>query len=423
MWRSFSQGISVADYDAGNVRQLVPPARYGTEDMVLDTINNWFYLINGRSIQRINKDGSNPKVVLTERTWDIRGVALDMVRNKLYYTREDEKIFRVDFDGMNKDTIMEGLGDFPSKIVVDPFGKRIYWSNIFTDDIYMAGLNGENPRIFYRSDDKIRNLQIDLKNKKLYWLDTTDKHPVMEANLNGGGIRVAFNPPERMWALYFHLDQRTGKFYLIELVPDRIHEYDPKTRTLRTVREFERRAHAVWVDKDQIYWDHSGKIHVGSLSGNDEQLITSAENTLGTFVVDKARKRLVGVDNEGRIVSTDAAGKIIRAHTGVQPTRISDIFQFENRLYIVDDRKMGSCNLDGSDYRKFLSKYDFGSVKMTFDPTKRKIYFATTNNQIWQCGLNGGDLKKYWIFKIIHLIPLEVSLTVRPKSVCISPIF
>jgi len=151
------------------------------------------------SIERADLDGKNRKVIVSVgNTHTPKQVILEKASGKLYWCdREGMRVMRCNLDGSRIETLIEaGHGDVdrrdPTKwcvgLTIDPKLERIYWTQKGPDN---AGLG----RIFYanveipkgqtatnRSDIEVFfdrlpepiDLELDLKNRILYWTDRGD---------------------------------------------------------------------------------------------------------------------------------------------------------------------------------------------------------------------------------------------------------
>jgi DNA-binding beta-propeller fold protein YncE len=151
------------------------------------------------SIERADLDGGNRKVIVPQGvTHTPKQLHLDKDNGKLYWgDREGMRVMRVNLDGSQVETLVEaGRGDKDRRdqtrwcigITIDPKLGKIYWTQKGPDDaglgrIFRANIEipkGESPA--NRSDievlfDKLPepiDLELDLKNRVLYWTDRGD---------------------------------------------------------------------------------------------------------------------------------------------------------------------------------------------------------------------------------------------------------
>jgi DNA-binding beta-propeller fold protein YncE len=151
------------------------------------------------SIERADLDGGNRKVIVPQGvTHTPKQLHLDKDNGKLYWgDREGMRVMRANLDGSQVETLVEaGRGDKDRRdqtrwcigITIDPKLRKIYWTQKGPDDaglgrIFRANIEipkGESPA--NRSDievlfDKLPepiDLELDLKNRVLYWTDRGD---------------------------------------------------------------------------------------------------------------------------------------------------------------------------------------------------------------------------------------------------------
>jgi hypothetical protein len=151
------------------------------------------------SIERADLDGGNRKVIVPQGvTHTPKQLHLDKDNGKLYWgDREGMRVMRANLDGSQVETLVEaGRGDKDRRdqtrwcigITIDPKLGKIYWTQKGPDDaglgrIFRANIEipkGESPA--NRSDievlfDKLPepiDLELDLKNRVLYWTDRGD---------------------------------------------------------------------------------------------------------------------------------------------------------------------------------------------------------------------------------------------------------
>ncbi|CAM3874903.1 Low-density lipoprotein receptor repeat class B [Vibrio aerogenes CECT 7868] len=160
----------------------------------------------------------------------IHGIEVDSVGNKIYWKQYDESskegfIKRANLDGSNPETVLEvGL---TQGLAIDPIAKKIYWCDWgfwFTKEgkgiLYSANLDGSGKTAIYSNEAHLgntRHLSLDLKNRKIYWVDMGDRNHVYRANLDGtdfedistitghspGGIAVDSENNKIYWTSYY----------------------------------------------------------------------------------------------------------------------------------------------------------------------------------------------------------------------------
>ena len=174
---------------------------------------------NDGSIERADLDGKNRRVVVPPGgTFTPKQIQLDKKNGKLYWCdREGMRVMRSNLDGSRIETLVQtGEGDADRRdqtrwcvgITIDPERKQIYWTQKGPD-------NGEQGRIFRagieipkgqtaadRSDIEVFfdrlpepiDLELDHKNRVLYWTDRGD--PPRGNTVNRASIDAKPQAPE-----------------------------------------------------------------------------------------------------------------------------------------------------------------------------------------------------------------------------------
>jgi len=161
--------------------------------------NMGVFNLNDGSIERADTDGKNRKVIVPEGgTFTPKQIYLDKKNDKLYWCdREGMRVMRANLDGSQVETLVEtGRGDEERRdqtrwcvgITIDPKFGKIYWTQKGPTKGGLGRLcranidvpKGESPA--NRSDIEVLfdqlpepiDLELDLKNRALYWTDRGD---------------------------------------------------------------------------------------------------------------------------------------------------------------------------------------------------------------------------------------------------------
>jgi sugar lactone lactonase YvrE len=174
---------------------------------------------NDGSIERADTDGKNRKVIVPEgRTFTPKQIHLDKKNGKLYWCdREGMRVMRSNLDGSQIETLVEtGRGDADRRdqtrwcvgITIDPEHKQIYWTQKGPDNgeqgrIFRAGLeipkgetaaNRSDVEVFFDHLPEPIDLELDVKNRVLYWTDRGD--PPRGNTVNRASIDAKPQGPE-----------------------------------------------------------------------------------------------------------------------------------------------------------------------------------------------------------------------------------
>jgi hypothetical protein len=155
--------------------------------------------VNDGAIERADLDGSNRRVIVPPGvTYTPKQIQVDKANGKLYWCdREGMRVMRANVDGSQVETLVEtGRGDADRRdqtkwcvgITIDPVRKQIYWSQKGPDNgdkggIFRAGIeipkgetaaNRSDIEVFFDHLPEPIDLELDLKNRVLYWTDRGD---------------------------------------------------------------------------------------------------------------------------------------------------------------------------------------------------------------------------------------------------------
>jgi len=175
--------------------------------------------VNDGSIERADIDGNNRKVIVPRgATFTPKQIQLDRQNGKLYWCdREGMRVMRCNLDGSQIETLVEaGSGDVERRdqtrwcvgITIDPKRQQIYWTQKGPDNgnqgrIFRAGLeiprgqtgaNRTDIEVFFDRLPEPIDLELDLKNRVLYWTDRGD--PPRGNTVNRASIDAKPQAPE-----------------------------------------------------------------------------------------------------------------------------------------------------------------------------------------------------------------------------------
>ncbi|MFZ0206311.1 MAG: 3-hydroxyacyl-CoA dehydrogenase [Roseiarcus sp.] len=185
---------------------------------------------NDGSIERADLDGRNRRIIVPPgSTHTPKQLQLDKKNGKLYWCdREGMRVMRANLDGSLIETLVEtGRGDadrrdqtrWPVGIAIDPVRKQIYWTQKGPDNgeqgrLLRAGLdipkgetatNRSDIEVFFDHLPEPIDLELDLKNRVLYWTDRGD--PPRGNTVNRASIDAKPKVPE---ILITHLMEGIG---------------------------------------------------------------------------------------------------------------------------------------------------------------------------------------------------------------------
>jgi DNA-binding beta-propeller fold protein YncE len=195
-----------ANADGSDVKTIVTGCRV-PDGIVVDVEAGHIYWTNmgnpkknDGSIERVDLDGRNRKTIVPEGdTFTPKQLHLEKAAGKLYWCdREGMRVIRSNLDGSNVETLVETSGGDPRPgpdetkwcvgITVDPDRRQMYWTQKGPDDagqgrIFRAGIEipkEQSPskrtdiEVLFDGLPEPIDLELDLKNRVLYWTDRGD---------------------------------------------------------------------------------------------------------------------------------------------------------------------------------------------------------------------------------------------------------
>jgi hypothetical protein len=185
---------------------------------------------NDGSIERADLDGGNRRILVPPgATHTPKQLQLDKKNGKLYWCdREGMRVMRADLDGSHIETLVEtGRSDADRRdqtrwcvgITIDPVRKQIYWTQKGPENgekglLLRAGLeipkgetatNRSDIEVFFDHLPEPIDLELDLKNRVLYWTDRGD--PPRGNTVNRASIDAK---PDKPQILITHLMEGIG---------------------------------------------------------------------------------------------------------------------------------------------------------------------------------------------------------------------
>jgi DNA-binding beta-propeller fold protein YncE len=207
--------LFVLELNAGNIhvmntdgsgRETIVTGCHLPDGIVVDTEAGHIYWtnmgvpnLNDGSIERADLDGKNRKtIVAVGATHTPKQIILEKKDGKLYWCdREGMRVMRCNLDGSQLETLIEaGRGDADSRdqtkwcvgLTIDPKYAKIYWTQKGPDNagrgrIFRANVEipaGQTPakrsdiEVFFDALPEPIDLELDYKNRVLYWTDRGD---------------------------------------------------------------------------------------------------------------------------------------------------------------------------------------------------------------------------------------------------------
>ena len=155
------------------------------------------------AIRRANLDGSdNQEIKKLSSGPSSNRLEIDTLGRKLYWSDKIDPashsyvVRRSNLDGTESEEVVTNPQGTIDGIAIDVVGRKLYWSE--HDGVLRADLDGSNaePVIRHQTFPRVltRLQAVDGSTGKIYYLETSpDGHAIVQANLDGSGVRVVVN--------------------------------------------------------------------------------------------------------------------------------------------------------------------------------------------------------------------------------------
>ena len=186
-----TETIQRANLDGSNVEILV--SGVNSSGLALDVAEGKMYYSTRGKIQRANLDGSNVETLVTGV--NSSGLALDVTEGKIYWTeRSEHRIRRADLNGSNIEILAGGHGQSRAVLRVSaPYGfaldtawNKMYWTDISTETIQRADLDGSNVETLVAGVNGL-GLTLDIAGGKMYY---STRGKIRRADLDGSNVET-----------------------------------------------------------------------------------------------------------------------------------------------------------------------------------------------------------------------------------------
>ena len=210
-WADGCAGVHRSNLDGTDVEILVAREIAHPSDVAVAVDSGKIYWTNNQAetIQRANLDGTGVEDVVEWRRVP-RGIALDVKQGKIYSTEIDfttgaGTIRRLNFDGTKPQTVLKPANidlrktrlSGPLGIAVDPYGGKIYWTDLNPGRIHRANLNGTGAEDFVTGVNGGRFIALDLTQAIESWsvANHQDKQPTLWGRIRGNALLPNFPNP------------------------------------------------------------------------------------------------------------------------------------------------------------------------------------------------------------------------------------
>ena len=262
-WTDGCTGIHRSNLDGTGVEMLVAKEIAYPNDVAVDVNNGKIYWTNhkARKIQRANLDGTNVEDLI-ELPKVPKGIALDVKAGKIYSTEAHINtgsgiIRRLNLDGTEPQTVLKPARiqlektrlSGPLGIAVDPYGGKIYWTDLNPGRIHRANLNGTDPEDFVTGINWGRFIALDLTQAidALSVVNHQGKQPTLWGRIRGAALLPNFPNPfnPETWIPY----------QLAEAAHVRIRIYDALGHLVRELNLGKQLAGDYLSRQRAAYWD------------------------------------------------------------------------------------------------------------------------------------------------------------------------
>jgi len=232
--------IFSANPDGTDLKVIVNEGRKLPDGVVVDVAADHIYWTNmgnpsanDGSIERSDLDGGNITIIIPPGgTFTPKQLQLDKKNGKLYWCdREGMRVMRSNLDGSNIETLVQtGYGEDDRRdarrwcvgIALDVEGGRLYWTQKGNDNagegrIFRANLEipkGQGPasrediEVLFEGLPEPIDLDLDLKNRIMYWTDRGD--PPRGNTVNRAPMDAAPGNRKQPEILFTHLMEGIG---------------------------------------------------------------------------------------------------------------------------------------------------------------------------------------------------------------------
>lgn len=207
--------IRIADLDGSNLRTLIASAGTNVRGIAIDIKRNLlFYADNGGNvIYRAKLDGSERESIVSTGLRFPADIALDTESSKIYWCDKDnDRIERSDYDGRNRETVIETEG--PYYLDLDLTHNKLYWGDFSGGNIFRASLpNAENTEKIVSGLIRTRGVKVDPSGGYFYWCDR-EAHKVQRKPINGGDIEDLYTGLDTPHGMTLDIDAK--KVYWVD---------------------------------------------------------------------------------------------------------------------------------------------------------------------------------------------------------------
>ncbi len=225
------------------------------------------------------------------------GIFSNAFAQKMYWTDiGTDKIQRADLDGSNVEDIVAGLTGVTG-IALNITSSKLYWIDSGSAKIQRADLDGSNIEDLVTGLAGGSGITLDKINSKIYWTDDVfDK--IQRADLDGSNVEdIVTNGLVSPNSIA--LDVTSGKMYWADSFSGKIQRANldgTSTEDIITGLNF---PNSITLDltNSKMYWNEAGKIHRADLGGSNIEELTINSNNPEGIALDVTNSKIYWTDN------------------------------------------------------------------------------------------------------------------------------
>ena len=235
---------------------------------------------SGGIIKRASFDGTNVEALVTLSSVP-RGIVVDAVRNKMYWTNSDLQIQTATLEGEEISTIIQLEEDILEETKRSCSSGGIFWLLVIPLS-YGGGCDTETVRINLTSPTDIA---VNTADGRLYWTEFSGR--IRRVNLDGTGLDTLMSDIGSPYGITI----ADGKIYWAEEIDKnsgKIQRANPNGTNVETLATVQGLPTGIFVDTDagKVYWANSlGGIQRTDLNGGEVEAVVSGISSPGDFVL------------------------------------------------------------------------------------------------------------------------------------------
>jgi hypothetical protein len=219
------------------------------------------YFVENQSakVQKSDYDGNNLSL-LTTSLLGLYGIATDLTNSKIFYTNVvSDQIITAGLDGSSPTVLLNSTNGIngPRGIAIDGVNSKIYWAEVISGKIKKADYNGSNMIDVVTGLSSPVDVALDLLNNKLYWSDNgVGQKKIRRSNLDGTSPEDIITGIDQAGGI--EIDAENGKLYWVDFgTTDKISRANTNgssPEVLITISSGSPRGIAVDKVTDKLFW-------------------------------------------------------------------------------------------------------------------------------------------------------------------------